>query len=179
MARIGLSQEQLDKLTQRNPHLRVAAAERPAPTAKVVPHPAVQEFIDRIQTESAIAPLVFIVEPMGAPRQTRKDKWANPPREVIARYRATKDVIRAQALQQGYELGPTLHICFEVSMPASWSNKKKDQLRGKPHQQKPDVDNMSKLWMDAFHIDDSHVHTLHASKVWADTGRILVYPEKP
>ena len=113
-------------------------------------------------------------EPMGAPRMVQSDKWKG--REVVTRYHAAKDAIRNACEAQGYRLAPILIVRFEISMPPSWSQKKRNELRGQPHQQKPDCDNCTKLCMDAFNEDDSHVHTIHASKVWADTGRIIITP---
>jgi Holliday junction resolvase RusA-like endonuclease len=122
-----------------------------------------------------VANLVIIAhEPMGAPRMVQSDKWKG--REVVLRYFALKDAVRAACLAQNYQMGGVLTIRFELSMPKSWSQKKRDQMRGKPHQQKPDIDNMGKAVADSFNEDDSHVHTMILSKVWADIGRIIITP---
>lgn len=116
----------------------------------------------------------FIINhpPMGAPRMMRSDKWKT--REVVTRYHALKDAIRAACKEAGYTLGGVLTIRFELPMPKSWTKIKRETMRGEPHQQKYDIDNCVKGFMDAFNEDDSHVHTIHASKVWADTGRIII-----
>lgn len=111
-------------------------------------------------------------EPMGAPRMVQSDRWRKRP--VVLRYFALKDAVRAACAAQGYALGGELTVRFELSMPPSWPKKKKDAMRGQPHQQKPDWDNMAKAVCDAFNEDDSHVHTANVTKVWADVGRIVI-----
>lgn len=57
-------------------------------------------------------------------------------------------------------------------MPLSWSEKRKAEFDGKPHQSKPDVDNYLKGLMDALCDDDSYIYDVHASKFWAREGSI-------
>ena len=45
----------------------------------------------------------------------------------------------------------------------------------KPHQQRPDVDNLVKGVMDSLFQEDSHIHTIEAKKVWSDVGYIEFY----
>ncbi len=113
------------------------------------------------------------IEPMGAPRQSRKDAW--DPRPVVVRYRAWKDALRASCAANGWVLGGVLSAVFYIPMPPSWSKKKRAEMSGMPHQQKPDIDNCAKAVMDSFNKDDGHVHTLVVSKRWAEHGRIELY----
>jgi Holliday junction resolvase RusA-like endonuclease len=117
--------------------------------------------------------LVIDIDPIGAPRQTRRDAWRPSP--AVQRYRAWKDKFVPACLSAGWTLGPELHVEFEIAMPASWSKKKKAEYLGAPHRSKPDIDNMVKAVCDAFGEDDSHVHTLHTTKRWAEKGRIILY----
>ena len=161
MAGVKLSPAQLKQWTDRNPHLQL---EGMPPTPKepiVLPHAPADT-------------IVFDIAPMGAPRMVRSDKFNK--REVVVRYHAFKDFIRARSASAGYTLGGVFRARFEIALPASWSKKKKEAMRGQPHQQKPDCDNIIKGICDAYNEDDSHVHTMIASKVWADTGRIIIYP---
>ncbi|MDU3478938.1 MAG: RusA family crossover junction endodeoxyribonuclease [Citrobacter sp.] len=88
----------------------------------------------------------YDITPMGKPRMTRADKWKKRP-EVL-RYRAFCDEVRLQ----GVELRESgSHVTFILPMPASWSKKKRAELNGKPHQAKPDFDNMMKALMDAIY----------------------------
>lgn len=118
------------------------------------------------------------VEPMGAPRQTRSDKWR--PRDCVLRYRQYRDIIRIWTHPANLPLGfpADLFVRFTVTMPPSWSQKKRDRMRGSPHQQKPDLDNMQKGLLDAVFRDedDAHIWRICAEKVWGDSGSIDVFP---
>jgi Holliday junction resolvase RusA-like endonuclease len=106
--------------------------------------------------------MIVWVEPMGAPRQTQRDKWAKRP--VIQRYHSYRDKIRAEA---GHLSGcGEFTLIFMIQMPASWSKKKKRAYDGKPHQQKPDADNLAKGVLDAICQDDAHVWSLKVEKFW-------------
>jgi Holliday junction resolvase RusA-like endonuclease len=65
-----------------------------------------------------------------------------------------------------------LDIIFYLPMPKSWSKKKRTEMNGTYHDQKPDVDNLAKAFMDAFGSEDKHVAILHAEKYWAEEGSI-------
>ena len=71
-------------------------------------------------------------------------------------------------------LGIHLRITFFMPVPASWSNKKKKQHYGTHHVSKPDIDNLSKFYLDALHnslyADDKQVHTLEAEKRYIEEG---------
>ena len=90
------------------------------------------------------------------PRMTQRDRWALRP--AVARYRDFCDELRLH--MPTYELPGELYITFFMPMPASWSNKKRMAMLGAPHQQKPDVDNLCKSFMDAWKTDDSHVYLI-------------------
>jgi len=59
-------------------------------------------------------------------------------------------------------------------MPKSWGKKKKEYFNGKPHQQKPDKDNLEKSLLDAIFNDDSHIWDGRVSKIWGEEGRIII-----
>lgn len=64
------------------------------------------------------------------------------------------------------EVPDRLSLVFHVPMPASWSEKKKKMMDGAPHQQRPDIDNFIKAFLDALCEDDSYVWTVRATKIW-------------
>lgn len=69
-----------------------------------------------------------------------------------------------------------LSIQFFIPVPDSWSNKKKLEMHNEPHQQKPDIDNLVKGFLDAFLVDDSSVWRVDSAKLWtANAGEIRVY----
>jgi Holliday junction resolvase RusA-like endonuclease len=59
-------------------------------------------------------------------------------------------------------------------MPKSWSGRKYSEMLGKPHKQKPDIDNFVKGLMDAMLIDDAGVHTIFATKIWSIYGGVQI-----
>lgn len=117
--------------------------------------------------------VIIPVTPVAAPRMTQSDKWKKRP--CVLKYRAACDIIRLHMK----ELPEAFSITFYLPMPASWSDKKKREMDGKPHKQKIDLDNAVKGFCDAFQKDDSHVHTVTMSKVWACEGSIkVIYEER-
>lgn len=110
--------------------------------------------------------LVIPCVPMGKPRMTQRDKWAKRP--CVVRYYALKDIIKAHL--KGHDISDVGRITFVayLPMPKSWSKQKKAEMKGRPHRQKPDVDNLAKLILDAMLSDDSGVFDLHGTKFWDD-----------
>ena len=104
------------------------------------------------------------ITPVPKPRMVQSDRWKKRP-EVL-RYRAFCDELRLKLK----ELPIPLWVTFHMPMPDSWSEKKKLSLLGKPHCQRPDSDNILKAVLDGMLDEDSHVHEIHARKVWAREG---------
>jgi Holliday junction resolvase RusA-like endonuclease len=108
------------------------------------------------------------IEPVAKPRMTRSDRWNQ--RSPVNRYRAFCDELRLKNKHR--ELPEVLILTFYLPMPPSWTKLKKSVMLGKPHRQKPDIDNLCKAVMDALAEDDSYVYILQASKWWSDTPGI-------
>jgi len=108
------------------------------------------------------------VKPVPKPRLTQRDRWAHRP--AVVRYHAFCDELRIKFTQR--YLPPTLLLTFYIEMPKSWSKKKRVEHNGKPHQQRPDVDNLVKAVMDALCEDDSYIYAVHAQKYWSLTPGI-------
>jgi len=89
-------------------------------------------------------------------------------------YRAFADDLRYQAKKLGFIVPAELKVYFYAKMPDSWSKKKKEGMCGKPHQSKPDIDNLVKAFLDALCEDDSYVWKITATKYWAEKGEIVV-----
>lgn len=106
---------------------------------------------------------------MGKPRMTQRDKWGE--REVVQRYWAFKEECQLKGVQVPEE---GADITFILPMPKSWTNKKKEQMNGTPHQQKPDIDNLLKALLDAIYKDDSKVWKISAKKIWGYAGAINI-----
>jgi Holliday junction resolvase RusA-like endonuclease len=114
------------------------------------------------------------VEPIGKPRMTQRDKWMKRP--PVVRYHLYCQHLGLLCNECNYKVEETLSLTFVLTMPKSWSNKKKLSMDGKPHQSKPDLDNLIKAFKDALCEDDSFVHTYEKiTKVWGEQGCILVH----
>lgn len=111
---------------------------------------------------------VYNITPMGKPRMTQRDKWMQRP--AVMAYRDFKDACKAQKMF----IPAQCQIIFNLSMPTSWSKKRRTEMRGQPHQQKPDLDNMLKAVMDAVHEDDAHIWAVKAEKRWAEIPSIEI-----
>lgn len=113
------------------------------------------------------------ITPVPKPRMTRKDKWQKPPRPRVARYWAFAQEIKLK-LPENYDLN-FCEVTFCLPMPKSWSNKKKQEMAGKPHTQVPDLSNLLKALEDSLYADDSTIHTYAGlSKIWGRSGFIRI-----
>jgi Holliday junction resolvase RusA-like endonuclease len=113
--------------------------------------------------------VIYDITPTPKPRMTQKDKWAKRP--VVQKYWAFKKECQLKKVDLP-ESGS--HVIFTIPFPKSYSKKKMRQLEDKPHQSKPDVDNMLKALMDAVYGDDSGVYDVRVSKIWGYTGQIEI-----
>jgi len=113
----------------------------------------------------------YPITPVGKPRMTQRDRWKKRP--ATDKYWAFCDACRFY----GVSIENNDAVIFHIPMPASWSKKKKTEYDGKPHQQKPDIDNLCKALLDAIYNDDAHIHAITLSKLWAYEGAIEVKKE--
>lgn len=117
--------------------------------------------------------IVIDINPKPAPRMVRSDKWKK--RSIVTDYFSWRNAFRLLCNQAGYKvLEPVLDITFIIAMPGSWSEKKRVLMDGKPHQQRPDRDNLLKSVQDAFNVDDGFVWAGRTTKVWGYTGKIMI-----
>lgn len=110
-----------------------------------------------------------LITPVPKPRMTQKDRWAKRP--AVLRYRAFCDEVRLRGVSIP-ESGA--HVTFVLPMPRSWSKEKRAEMEGRPHQQKPDVDNCTKALLDALFEEDSGIWDLRTTKLWGSEGKIVV-----
>lgn len=126
---------------------------------------------------ASVDSFTYIGKPVAKPRMVRSDKYKKRP--VVMNYWTFKDRITRQAKEAGFKLGNAYRVTFVMPMPASLSEKKKAEYEGKPHQVRPDVDNMLKAVNDCLLEEDSAVHYVVCSKKWGREGKIILenYPE--
>ena len=111
----------------------------------------------------------YPITPVAKPRMTRADKWRKRP--ATSKYWHFVDLCKLQRVEF-----PCFgaHVTFILPMPGSWSKKKKAQMDGKPHMQKPDWDNLGKALSDAIYKDDSGIYDVHITKRWGRDGMIII-----
>lgn len=114
--------------------------------------------------------MILAMNPVPKPRMTQRDRWAKRP--AVVRYYAFCDELRE--LWGELSVPDQVNLIFTIPMPNSWSNLKKTNMIGKPHQQRPDIDNLVKAFLDALMKDDSVVWSIKAEKVWGEWGSIEV-----
>lgn len=112
-------------------------------------------------------------EPVAAPRMTKRDKWLKPRRPCVQRYFDYRDVLR-KGIGDLPVVPDELHAVFHFSMPESWSKKRRQEMEGKPHRQKPDGDNCLKAIQDAMFLEDGGVWRGTFEKRWAVHGRVEI-----
>lgn len=105
------------------------------------------------------------------PRQTRSDVWKQRP--CVMNYRAFADELRLRfgKVPEGVE---HIDLSIFIKMPETWSQKKKNEHKGRLHRQKPDIDNLLKAVMDALFINDAGIARIAAVKIWAPYDKIEI-----
>lgn len=113
------------------------------------------------------------VLPMGKPRMTKRDVWKKRP--VVLRYRAFCDELRLAVARAKLVMphGAAV-VTFLMPMPGGWSQRKRAAMDNRPHQVRPDVDNMLKAVLDALFENDAAVYDIHPSKYWSTQPGILI-----
>lgn len=112
--------------------------------------------------------MIYLIDPVPKPRMTQRDRWAQRP--CVKRYWDFKEKV----IDCGIELSDSPNIVFYMRMPKSWSKKKKAEFDGKPHKQRPDIDNLVKALFDSVFEEDSGVYSLIARKEWSYQGGIEI-----
>ena len=117
--------------------------------------------------------MILLVAPVSKPRMTRADRWKK--RQSVLKFFAFRDAIRQSSAWKTLELldMDSFKIVFHVPMPKSWSKKKRTQYDGKPHQQRPDLDNLLKGWKDSVYEEDAIVWHVEATKLWTSRSGFI------
>ncbi|MGL5289400.1 MAG: nuclease domain-containing protein [Aeromonas sp.] len=129
----------------------------------------VAEQLTLIDESVAVFVHSYPITPVPKPRMTQRDKWQQRP--AVMRYRAFCDAVRVAGItlpEAGY------HVTFYLPMPASWSARKRLNMAGKPHQQRPDKDNLEKALLDAIYAEDCQIWDGRTTKRWGVEGRIEI-----
>lgn len=113
---------------------------------------------------------------MGAPRQTRADKWKQRP--CVLRYRAWADTIRKYCsfVPDAADVGSIQMVAF-YKMPDSWSKKKKHEMYGELKRTVPDHDNIFKAAADSLWKNDAALGDVEIRRRWADDDYVELFIE--
>ena len=112
---------------------------------------------------------IYDITPIAKPRMTRSDKWKK--RECVEKYWDFCNQVKLLDIKL-WSSGS--HIIFMMPMPQSWSKKKKKRYNHKPHEQKPDKDNLIKSLLDAVFKNDAHIWSHKYTKIWGYLGKIII-----
>ena len=114
--------------------------------------------------------MILDVTPVSKPRMTRADRWKK--RQSVLKFFAFRDAVK-QYCETHAIAWWSFEIEFHVPMPKSWSKKKKAKYDGKPHQQRPDLDNFLKAWKDSVYEEDAIVWHVEATKLWTSSSGFI------
>lgn len=114
--------------------------------------------------------------PSPRPRFRKAGKFVQTYMPTI--YTEHKEYIQRQMPKLLIEKPIKLEIFFYIPMAKSWTKKKKTSLLDKPHNIKPDVDNLLKTVMDAANdhiwIDDGQVYEIVTKKTFSSEAKIMI-----
>ena len=116
--------------------------------------------------------IIVDIDPVPKPRMTQSDKWKKRP--CVQRYWDFKDDLLLKLGRDFVMPECNYHLIFYIKMPKSWSDKKKKEMYLKPHQQKPDKDNLEKSFLDCTCEEDSNIWDGRVTKRWGYKGTIVL-----
>lgn len=120
-------------------------------------------------------PIKLDIVPVPKPRMTQSDRWRQRP--CVLRYWEFKDAL--VNLWEDREVPEQVGLIFILPMPNSWSEKKKRLLDGKPHQVKPDIDNLEKSIFDCLSPSDAYIWRVEKIKIWGRQGSVELWELEP
>ncbi len=156
-----------------NPHI-YAKEVMPSGTARAdIPARSTAVTTGERASEANTRQFVIHTDPVPAPRMTRRDKWlvGAKRRPIVQRYFDFRDALRA-AIGDLPVVPDELHVMFHFEMPESWSKKRRQEMHGQPHRQRPDRDNCEKAIMDSLFLEDGGVWKGSSEKRWSVHGRV-------
>lgn len=117
--------------------------------------------------------MIYYIKPVPKPRMTQRDKWLTgvKRRPSVRRYFQFKELCRIYKVEVKES---ETEIVFVLPMPKSWPYKKREEMLGKPHQQRPDKDNLEKALLDAVYDEDCRVWDSRVSKLWGVKPMIAI-----
>lgn len=112
--------------------------------------------------------IIIPINPVATPRP-RVTRWGTHYPKKYTQYKE-----ELEWLGKNVNLPAVFDVVFHIQMPKSWSKKKKIEMLGTPHQQKPDRDNLLKGLQDVLCEEDSYIYDGRVAKYWAEKGCIEI-----
>lgn len=113
------------------------------------------------------------------PRATRQGRVYTP-KETVS-FENTVGQLACQHFPEPLDGPVSVFIWATFQPPKSWSRKKTGEHIGRPHTQRPDLDNCAKAILDGLNriawADDGQVSELHVRKIWGPEPRTVVTVE--
>ena len=119
-----------------------------------------------------LACLTIWDKPLPKPRETQRDRWAKRP--CVLRFRFFRDIVRSAMEHFGFVPSEELGLVFYMKMPKLSKIKQAERIH-KPHQVRPDLDNLEKATLDAVYAEDAVVYLKTALKLWSLEPRIEIW----
>lgn len=111
------------------------------------------------------ATITIYTTPVSCPRMTRRDKWLKPRRKCVQNYFDYRDKLNS-VIKSIPRVPDGIMATFHIAMSTSWSKKKRVEMNGKPHRQKPDGSNLIKAVEDALFSEDCELWRGSFEKRW-------------
>ena len=126
----------------------------------------------RLRRDHTLACLTIWDKPLPKPRETQRDRWAKRP--CVLKFRFFRDIVRSA--MEHFEFVPSeeLGLVFYMKMPKLSKIKQAERIH-KPHQVRPDLDNLEKATLDALYAEDAVVYLKTALKLWSLEPRIEIW----
>jgi len=143
-----------EQITEAAKRLQQQATLTTGPEDAIAPadSPAGQDRAGMAAWRGNVLTIVMPGAPIGKPRMTQRDKWAQRP--AVLRYREWADRLReiAGAVPDAEKV-VSLSWTAYFEPPRSWSKSRRVAAIGKTHRAKPDRDNVDKAVLDVLYPD--------------------------
>lgn len=123
-------------------------------------------YVALIGKDASDVSFTIPVAPMGAPRMTQRDRWAKRP--CVVRYHEWRDAVRPHVPVDLPKNPSGVSWTAYFPFPKSYSEKKRKELAGKDHREKPDRDNVDKALLDFLFEQDKGIAHGTIRKLWDD-----------
>ena len=112
------------------------------------------------------------------PRFSRRSGRAFTPGETVS-FERQVGLIASQHVAEPLSGPVAIDIIAVFEPAASWPKKRREECLGRPHTQKPDLDNCVKAITDGLNriafADDSQIAEIRCKKLWGNSARTTVF----